>query len=57
MQPLVAPAIIKNSNIADGPTPASLPQLCVCMFLGLLCTAFVPETKGKTLEQIEANFH
>ena len=35
------------------PRPAS-PQLCVCMFLGLACTWFVPETKGKTLEQIWA---
>jgi hypothetical protein len=28
--------------------------LCVCMFVGTLCTVFVPETKGKTLEEIWA---
>ncbi|CAM9205722.1 unnamed protein product, partial [Phaeothamnion confervicola] len=30
----------------------SLGILCVCNFLGLLCTFFVPETKGRTLEDL-----
>ncbi|GAB4823954.1 hypothetical protein N2152v2_011000 [Parachlorella kessleri] len=28
--------------------------LCCCMFVGTICTIFVPETKGKTLEQVWA---
>lgn len=35
-------------------TQKTLIGLCVCMFAGLCCTWFVPETKGKTLEQIWA---
>ena len=35
-------------------TQNTLIGLCACMFIGLLCTAFVPETKGKTLEEIYA---
>lgn len=35
-------------------TQNTLIGLCVCVFVGLLCTMFVPETKGKTLEEIWA---
>ena len=35
-------------------TQKTLIGLCVMMFCGFCCTVFVPETKGKTLEEVHA---
>ncbi len=51
----VAPRCLPAGELAyrQG-TQKTLVGLCVCMFIGLLCTVFVPETKGRTLEEIWA---